>query len=125
MKNHRKLFERTVASKARRKRRARQQRQSVWFGLGMFGLVGWSVALPTLIGIAVGVWLDTRSDTREISWTLTGLAVGISVGCVLTWLWIRQESRPEPDSWDDSEIDGNNQHDGENEEVQRDDELTS
>ena len=54
-----------IGQKAARKHRARQrQDRGVWFGLGMFGLVGWSIAVPTLAGIALGVWLDTRLDTR-------------------------------------------------------------
>lgn len=24
----------------------------------MFGIIGWAVAIPTLIGVAVGIWLD-------------------------------------------------------------------
>jgi ATP synthase protein I len=32
----------------------------VWFGLGMMGLIGWSVAVPTLLGAALGIWLDNR-----------------------------------------------------------------
>ena len=52
---------RRVGARAERKRRARREgRTSPWFGLGMFGLIGWSVAIPTLIGIALGLWLDER-----------------------------------------------------------------
>ena len=32
----------------------------VWFGLGMMGLIGWSVVVPTLLGAALGIWLDKR-----------------------------------------------------------------
>jgi ATP synthase protein I len=34
--------------------------RTVWFGLGMMGLIGWSVAIPTLLGAALGLWLDKR-----------------------------------------------------------------
>lgn len=87
-----KPFPGQVGRKADRKQRAREQRDSIWFGLGMFGLVGWSVAIPTLLGIAVGVWLDSRGEGQDISWTLTGLAVGIIVGCLIAWFWVQQES---------------------------------
>ena len=33
---------------------------SVWSGFGMFGLIGWSVAAPTLLGVLLGTWLDKR-----------------------------------------------------------------
>lgn len=83
---------REVDHKARRRLRARRERdRGVWFGLGMFGLVGWAVAIPTLAGIALGVWLDGRLD-NEVSWTLTFLFVGVLLGCLNAWFWVRRES---------------------------------
>lgn len=83
---------RQVGRKASRKQRARREGdRGVWFGLGMFGLVGWSVAVPTVLGIAVGMWLDARIGD-DVSWTLTGLVVGIVMGCVNAWYWVRRES---------------------------------
>jgi ATP synthase protein I len=47
-----------VGAKAKRKLKARRNSaQGVWFGLGMMGLIGWSVAIPTLLGAALGLWL--------------------------------------------------------------------
>ena len=84
-------FQAEVARKAERKRKAaEEQDRGVWFSLGLFGLVGWSIALPTLLGIALGVWIDTRWPSR-ISWTLTLLFVGVVVGCLNAWYWVRQE----------------------------------
>lgn len=85
-------FSRDINRKARRKRSARNHKdeQSIWFGLGMFGLVGWAVAIPTVIGIAVGVWLDS-SHEGSISWTLTMLTVGIVLGCLNAWYWVSKE----------------------------------
>ena len=48
----------------------RHKDETVWFGLGMFGIVGWSVAIPTLIGIAVGLWID-RTWPSRYSWAST------------------------------------------------------
>ncbi len=48
-----------VGAKAARKLKARRNAgQGVWFGLGMMGLIGWSVVIPTLLGAALGIWLD-------------------------------------------------------------------
>lgn len=74
----------------RRARAAREGERSLWFGLGMFGLVGWSVAIPTLVGVAVGVYLDAHHPVR-FSWTLTLLVVGVAIGCLHAWYWIQQE----------------------------------
>jgi len=52
-------LEKQVGAKESRKMKGRREKdRSIWFGLGMFGLIGWSVAIPTLIGVAVGIWID-------------------------------------------------------------------
>lgn len=82
-----------VAAKALRKLKARRETdRSLWFGLGVFGIVGWSVVIPTLAGIALGVWIDTHTQT-PYSWTLMLLFVGLAVGCLNAWYWIQQERR--------------------------------
>lgn len=83
-----------VLRRAERKRRARKQERKVWFWMGMFGLVGWSVAIPTVIGVAAGLWID-RHWPSEVSWTLTLLIVGVIVGCLNAWYWVQQESHRE------------------------------
>ncbi len=86
---------RKIGAKEARKLRARQEQdRGVWFGLGMFGLVGWSVAIPTLIGIAVGIWID-RTWPSRYSWTLMMLFVGVVLGCLNAWFWVKRESRRE------------------------------
>lgn len=85
-------LEEAAGRRAARKLRARRRgRPAAWFGLGMFGLVGWSVAVPTLVGIAFGMWLDGRTE-GEVSWTLTFLFIGLAVGCLHAWYWLKQES---------------------------------
>lgn len=84
-----------VGRHAERKLRTRKDgRHTAWFGLGMFGLVGWSVAIPTLIGIVLGLWLDARFPGLP-SWTLTCLIIGVALGCLNAWYWVKQESRRE------------------------------
>lgn len=84
-------FLESVGRKARRKIAAQGDREGVWFWMGMFGLVGWSVAIPTLLGVALGWWLDDVWS-QDFSWTLTFLIVGLGVGCLNAWFWVRQES---------------------------------
>ena len=75
----------------RRIRSRREQHHRVWFGLGMFGLVGWSVAVPTLLGAAIGLWIDARLGGQR-SWTLMLMLMGLFVGCLTAWRWLRDES---------------------------------
>ena len=83
---------RAVSRKEDRRLLARRGgNRSPWFWLGMFGLVGWSVAVPTVVAVLIGVWLDRRFDDR-ISWTLTMLFVGVVLGCWTAWYWVKRES---------------------------------
>ena len=87
------LFARKVASEEGRKLRVqRQGNQGAWFGLGMSGLIGWSVAVPTLGGIMLGVWLDHRYP-GGFSWTIALLFAGLFVGCANAWYWVAQQDK--------------------------------
>ncbi|MDP2603995.1 MAG: AtpZ/AtpI family protein [Deltaproteobacteria bacterium] len=80
-----------VGAKAARKLRAqRHVTRTVWFGLGMMGLIGWSVVVPTLLGAALGIWLDKRHPGSH-SWTLMLLVIGLIIGCVNAWHWVTKE----------------------------------
>ncbi len=82
-----------VGSKAARKLRARRDSsKQVWLGLGMMGTIGWSVVLPTLLGAALGAWLDAR-HTGGHAWTLVLLVAGLTLGCAIAWLWVAKEQR--------------------------------
>lgn len=84
---------RKVNSKETRKLREKQKSgHGVLFGLGMFGLVGWSVAVPTLLGAFLGVWLDNQFPGKH-SWTLTFLLIGLILGCVSAWHWLSREDK--------------------------------
>lgn len=84
---------RQVGARAARKLKARRHVQrTIWFGLGMMGLIGWSVAVPTLLGAALGLWLDKHYPGPP-SWTLTLLIAGLVVGCLNAWHWVTREDR--------------------------------
>jgi ATP synthase protein I len=82
-----------VGASARRKELARRDGSpGVWFGMGTMGLVGWSVVVPTLVGAALGLWLDQRHPGTH-SWTLALLVAGLSLGCLNAWRWVLQQDR--------------------------------
>jgi ATP synthase protein I len=84
---------RRVAGQERRKLRARRHRhRGTWFGLGMYGLVGWSVVIPTLLGVAAGLWIDAAWPSR-FSWTLMLMLGGLLLGCWNAWYWVSLEQR--------------------------------
>lgn len=92
-KNNEDVFSNRIAEKAKRKLKAqRVSSGSVWAGLGMFGMVGWSVAIPTLLGAVLGIWLDKRYP-QSFSWVLSLLIIGLMTGCIIAWYWVAQEDK--------------------------------
>ena len=86
-------FSREVGAKETRKIKARRRGEhSIWVGFGMFGLVGWSVVVPALLGAALGQWLDRRFP-GEHSWTLSLLIIGLTIGCLNAWHWVSRENK--------------------------------
>lgn len=91
--SHHAAFEQQVSQKSKQKVKARQEGdRSIWAGLGLFGMVGWSVMIPILLGISLGIWIDRRFPS-PYSWTLMLLFVGVVLGCWNAWYWIQREQR--------------------------------
>jgi ATP synthase protein I len=94
-------FSRGVGAKAARKLKAqRNSAQGVWFGLGMMGLIGWAVVVPTLLGAALGIWLDKHHPGSH-SWTLMLLIIGLVIGCLNAWHWVAKEDQAMRDEEED------------------------
>lgn len=83
-------FVKKIAKKEHLKIRVRREGdETIWFGLGVFGVVGWSVAIPTLMGIALGLWID-KNWPSQYSWTLTFLIGGVMLGSINAWYWVKK-----------------------------------
>jgi ATP synthase protein I len=83
-------FTRRIGREERRKQRGRREGDnSLWFGLGVVGVVGWSVAIPTLLGVALGIWIDTTWPSR-FSWSLMLLIAGVALGSLNAWYWVKK-----------------------------------
>ncbi len=86
-------FNRQIRRKTKRKSNLKHQPGlPVWSSLSLFGIVGWSVSIPTLLAIALGIWLDRRISDNH-SWTLMMVPIGIAIGCAIAWHWISHEQR--------------------------------
>lgn len=80
-----------IDAKAKRIMKSRRRRTpAVWLGMGMMGLIGWSVTVPTLAGTAIGIWLDKNYPGGH-SWTLALLISGLAIGCLNAWHWVEKE----------------------------------
>lgn len=90
--NRKKSFSAKVGEKEDRRLQAQRQKKSVWSGLGLFGMVGWSVSVPALLGTALGIWLDKKYQ-ESFSWTLSLFITGLIIGCLIAWSWIQKENK--------------------------------
>ncbi len=94
-------FAAEIGANATRKLKARRNTTpGLWLGLGMMGLIGWSVVVPTLLGTALGLWLDEHNPAGR-SWTLALLVAGLSLGCLNAWRWVAKEDQAMRDEQED------------------------
>ncbi|MBZ5523259.1 MAG: AtpZ/AtpI family protein [Acidobacteriia bacterium] len=79
---------RQVESKQQRMMSARGRSGGAWDSIAILGTIGWSVVAPTLVGVALGVWIDSRWPSR-FSWALILMLSGLMLGSANAWLRIR------------------------------------
>ncbi|EEX08473.1 putative F0F1-ATPase subunit [Ruegeria lacuscaerulensis ITI-1157] len=86
--------DRSVEKIARRAERMKAARDnpgpSPLRGIGTFGMIGWSIAVPTVGGALLGLWLD-RVAPQDFSWTLALILGGVSIGAMIAWAWVNKE----------------------------------
>lgn len=92
MVNNQDKFKKKIENKSLKKIKAKKEGDQILFGLGAFGVVGWSVAVPTLALTFLGIYIDTKSTT-QISWTITMMLIGLGIGCLNAWYWIKEKSQ--------------------------------
>lgn len=86
-----KKIEEKIRGDVEKKIKAKAEQDEIMFGLGVFGIIGWSISIPTLAGIFLGIYLDDQY-AMGFSWTLTLLFIGVIIGCLNAWYWIKQKS---------------------------------
>jgi ATP synthase protein I len=79
-------FSKQIAEKEKRKITSLRSKNKVWFGLGMMGMIGWSVVVPAVL------WLDKKYP-QTFSWTLTLLIAGLVTGSLIAWHWVDKEDK--------------------------------
>ncbi|MBI9113113.1 AtpZ/AtpI family protein [Maridesulfovibrio ferrireducens] len=84
-------FKRNISTKEKRRIRAEKKGQvGTLSAFSSMGVVGWTVALPTVFGAFLGAWMDYMWPFK-LSWTLTMLGVGLFTGCVFAGMWMNRE----------------------------------
>lgn len=79
-----------IRRRAERMQQSRNERKySPLSGLGVFGVIGWSVAIPTVAGAFLGMWLN-RVAPQSFSWPIALILGGVVVGAMVAWKWIEK-----------------------------------
>ncbi|WP_062643100.1 AtpZ/AtpI family protein [Caballeronia arationis] len=60
--------------------------------LGQIGILGWTIVVPTLLGLALGHWLDRQFGTG-VFFSAPLLMVGSGVGLWSAWKWMHRQTR--------------------------------
>lgn len=60
----------------------------------VFGIIGWSLLIPVLLGIAGGIWLE-KTFKDVFPWSAILILVSLSVGVLNAWFWIVQNKKLE------------------------------
>ncbi|HVJ32725.1 MAG TPA: AtpZ/AtpI family protein [Terriglobia bacterium] len=76
---------------AERAKRAREEPEpSLGVRLGQIGILGWTIVVPTLIGIFLGRWLD-RQFATGIFFSAPLLMIGAAIGFWSAWKWMHRQ----------------------------------
>lgn len=77
---------------ARRERAGREEPEpSLGARLGQIGILGWTIVVPTLLGLALGHWLDRYFGTR-VFFSAPLLMIGAGVGLWSAWKWMHRQT---------------------------------
>jgi ATP synthase protein I len=83
-------FQRSVERQARRIRQADEDRRTLLKQTVYLGTIGVMMAVPIVAGAYLGRWLDSLSAGYEVHWTISMIFLGIIVGAVNVYLFVRE-----------------------------------
>lgn len=91
--NRRPIFSEEIGLEEQRKLRVlRHLHEPIWLGFSVSGVIGWGIVVPSLAGLTVGAWLDSKHPGKH-SWTLSLFAAGLLLGCFHAGYWMNKEWR--------------------------------
>lgn len=78
-----------IETQAQRMAKADRDRPTLLAQTVFLGTLALLFVLPLVAGAYGGHWLDTQQSGYSYRWTMSGLALGLLVGAVNVWLYIR------------------------------------
>lgn len=90
MSDEREKLEKQIEKDARRLEKAEKERSTLLAQTAYIGVLGLLFVLPVVGGAYLGLWLDNRAEGYSTTWTLSLLFLGIVVGAVNVYLFVRE-----------------------------------
>ena len=79
-----------VERQAQRMKQAERDRSTLLAQTVYIGTLGLLFVLPVVVGAYLGLWLDEMLAGYSIHWTITSILLGVLVGAVNVFLFIRE-----------------------------------
>jgi ATP synthase protein I len=79
-----------VQKQVRRMKQAEKDRPSLLRQTLYLGTMGVMFVLPVIIGAYIGLWLDSQSSHYEWHWTVCLILLGLFIGSVNVYLFVRE-----------------------------------
>jgi len=80
----------SVEAQAGRIRKAERARRTLLANTIYLGTLGLVFVLPVVAGAYLGAWLDNRIKGYSFSWTVTLIVLGVFVGAMDVYLFVRE-----------------------------------
>lgn len=75
-----------------RMKKAEKERDTLLSQTVYIGTLGLLFILPVIVGVYTGLWLDEMASGYSTRWTLSLLVIGLVVGAMNVYIYIRKES---------------------------------
>lgn len=83
-------LQRRVDAQIERIEKAERERPTLLAQTTYIGTLGLLLVLPIVAGAYLGRWLDGMMAGYSMRWTLSLLFLGLVVGCVNVWLFVKE-----------------------------------
>lgn len=85
-----KQLRKSVERQIKRMQRAEKDRPTLLAQSIFMGTLSLLFVLPVIAGAYLGNWLDNQTDEYSIHWTISLLVLGLVIGIVNVYLYIRE-----------------------------------
>jgi ATP synthase protein I len=89
MNNHDELKQR-ISRQVDRMQKADKDRPTLLAQTAYLGTLGLLLVIPVIVGAYLGRWLDGFIEGYSMRWTLSLIVVGVAVGAVNVYLFIKE-----------------------------------